>query len=468
MPVFILIRSMRSGSITFILALCTLATSAQNPWMRMQPEDWFALESVQKGWELVKEDPQAYWSYVIFEEGRLAMVPGSQGAMYYRSPDLRVMIDSLGQNLSKSHNLGFNVQAKHFFWNDRCFAAGGWGYWNYHAQLIEFVRTTGEWELLSVQNPPQFISEKFSFWDGENSRLIAIDNSALETAEGSLALGVYSLMLGKEMAWKLEGQINPSFANHFEYTKLRSFDLKDYFILVGMHKTWVLRKNDLTCVFTNALNDGMLEGPNKTWRSFSGYRHETTKNGVLSMRYTSKDGRVLQERSWDIHKAFEESKGQAMPLFTPVNFEGSTQSNIGDGPSKMWAALILAIAFGATGYFVGKRNRTQALEESDQQVMLEPVQHDSAPAQDPPRMSALTQQFLDLEASSLDTAELNVILALTDDLSEETKRARRAQAIRKVNLEYELWFQQALILRTKDKLDRRRTIYVIQRHSDNA
>ena len=83
-------------------------------------------------------------------------------------------------------------------------------------------------------------------------------------------------------------------------------------------------------------------------------------------------------------------------------------------------------------------------------------------------MSDLTRQFLDLKSPSFDTAELNQLLAFTEDLSEETRRARRAQAVRKVNQEYELWYNQPLIIRTKDTLDRRRTIYLIQRHSDNA
>jgi len=116
---------------------------------------------------------------------------------------------------------------------------------------------------------------------------------------------------------------------------------------------------------------------------------------------------------------------------------------------------------------VAIQERLPAVKEmrTDQTQLVQGEQ--SAPAAGR-AFSQLTQEFVDMQSSTLTTEELNAMLGLTEELSEETRRARRAQAIRKVNQEYEMWFNQPLILRTKDEVDRRRTIYLIQRHSGNA
>jgi len=59
-------------------------------------------------------------------------------------------------------------------------------------------------------------------------------------------------------------------------------------------------------------------------------------------------------------------------------------------------------------------------------------------------------------------------LGLENEQSQETKRARRAQAIRLVNQEYRMRYGMDLIERVRDEQDRRRTVYLIKRHSGSA
>ena len=468
------IRNMRSCLVVLLLVQVSFASSAQNKWLRMQPEDWFELESVQKAWRMVKQDTGAYWSNAVFDQGWLSLVAGSEGAMFIRGKDLRLVFDSAGHNLSKSHNLGFNNGAKEFFWNGRCYAVGGQGYWNYHSQLIEFVATTGEWELQHTDFAPDFIDNKSTCWDANNGRIISIDETALESEDGALVRGVYAMPMDGGWSWELKGQVNPALLNHLSFPRLQSFDLKDFFIWVGLHKTLILRKEDMSCVLSDALNEALLNGSSgKNRRLPSSYRHTSTKNGILTRRNLFENSSENQEWSWDIAKAFEDSEGMSMPLAVPVSFRRASASDGNDDNSNMLGSLVLALMLGGVGFYLGKSRQkpmpagapgeTASIEKDDNKATG--IQNSEVGQA---RLSALTQEFLDLEASSLDTIQLNALLALTDDLSEETKRARRAQAIRKVNVEYELLYQQALIVRTKDKLDRRRTIYIIQRHSDSA
>jgi len=78
------------------------------------------------------------------------------------------------------------------------------------------------------------------------------------------------------------------------------------------------------------------------------------------------------------------------------------------------------------------------------------------------------RSFLESKSDTLDTQQLNMLLGLDEEQSEETKRARRAQAIRRVNEEYQLRYGVDLIERKKDVADRRRTTYIIRRHSNSA
>lgn len=158
-----------------------------------------------------------------------------------------------------------------------------------------------------------------------------------------------------------------------------------------------------------------------------------------------------------------------MPLSIPVSFKKASTTDDTEDNSNVLVSVVFAMMLGGFGFYLGKNGQkpqpreASATEEDNIKPSVSPT-----PDVGKVRLSDLTQEFLALEASSLDTLQLNALLSLTDDLSEETKRARRAQAIRKVNAEYDLLFGQSLIVRTKDKLDRRRTIYIIQRHSGSA
>ena len=84
---------------------------------------------------------------------------------------------------------------------------------------------------------------------------------------------------------------------------------------------------------------------------------------------------------------------------------------------------------------------------------------------------AILSLISELEAAGgriMSTEELNDFLELGQDVSSESKRAKRAQFIRDVNRVYQMRHGKEMIVREKDLNDRRRTIYVIHPCSGTA
>ena len=63
---------------------------------------------------------------------------------------------------------------------------------------------------------------------------------------------------------------------------------------------------------------------------------------------------------------------------------------------------------------------------------------------------------------------MNQFLDLGEEVSSESKRAKRAQFIRDVNRIYQMRHGKDMVVRQKDLNDRRRTIDVIHPHSGTA
>ncbi len=465
-----------------MFGVATNGVFGQDPLFRMDPEDWLAIESTQKAWSYLNNEKSAYLNHITFDKGQLSMVSGSQGLWYHRRSDLRVVLDSLGNNLSKSHNLGFNHGAKSVFWDGRFFMLGGRGFWNRHALFIEFIPNTGEWDLKPCLNGPREVMASDAWFNLENNEVVAIEQSAELTADGEQSSRVYSMALEAGVEWRSEGRVNPLLKEHLIFNQKKTFDLEKYFIWTGLHKTLVVRKSDMNSVFVDAFSMRKLEEIMNRYKAAEGFVHWISREGILSMRHHSLEGEESLILTWNIDSAYAVAEAGAFPFVVAAewgkaNPEKTALHFTAENKSIFVSLLALLMMIGA--FVVGRmtlkkvvgqvaiQERLPAVKEmrTDQTQLVQGEQ--SAPAAGR-AFSQLTQEFVDMQSSTLTTEELNAMLGLTEELSEETRRARRAQAIRKVNQEYEMWFNQPLILRTKDEVDRRRTIYLILRHSGNA
>ena len=206
----------------------------------------------------------------------------------------------------------------------------------------------------------------------------------------------------------------------------------------------------------------------KMWQSAVGKREVGeflvvgARGGEVFAEVVTPEGVFETQLTWDIAALYEANEGQAFDFIVPgldaadPVAEGPTPQAI---PKWAWAAMLLPLAFMA-GRFSGMGRKPQtAMDEREDQRPEAPVGNG---------LSLLTRNFLDSDMRELDTAALNAFLGLDGDLSEETRRSRRAQAVRQVNQEYRLYSGQDLIYRVKDPNDRRRTTYFIRPDSGNA
>ena len=473
---------MRFVFVAFLFGAAANGVFGQDPLFRMDPDDWLAIESTQKAWSYLNKEKSAYLNHIHFDKGQLSMVPGSQGHWYQRRSDLRLVLDSLGNNLSKSHNLGFNHGAKSVFWDGRFFMLGGRGFWNNHSLFIEFVPNAGEWDLQPCLNGPREVMASDAWLEAEKNEMVVIDQSDEFTADGEQSRQVYSMSLEEGFEWRSEGRVNPLLKQHLIFNETMTFDLEKYIIWAGLHKTLVVRKSDMSSVLVDAFSMRKLQEIMNRYKAAVGFVHWISREGILSMRHHSLEGEESLILTWNIDSAYALAAAGAFPFVVAAewgkdNPEEAALDFTAENKSIFVSLLALLMMIGA--FLVGRmtrkkvvgqvaiQERVRAVNEmrTDQNQLVQGEQ--SAPAAGR-TFSQLTKGFVDMQTSTLTTEELNAMLGLTEDLSEETRRARRAQAIRKVNQEYEMWFNQPLILRTKDEVDRRRTIYLIQRHSGNA
>lgn len=448
---------------------------AQDPLVRMDPADWFQLPEIQNAWEIVRADKHAYRVSVRCTKGDLASIPGSGGTLFHRPSDIRMVIDSTGAMIGQSHNYGFNNGARHFFWDGRAFALGGRGFWEDHAKLVEFVPTTGEWELSPAAGAPDHCIDVGSWFDEDGARAIAMEYFGAERIYSEHCRLVRSLDVTSSK-WTTLGMANPVLDLYFLDGRSLALDFKEYFLWLGLHKSVVIRKSDLKAVVSAAFNKGQVNRFKRNESGDFGFIVDVFDQGKWERRQQwspDGDGEILFEL--DVAEVFTQLQSEAIEFVVPAHHDEDQAEEGQQGnaayPSMWWLTLVLM----AGAFILGKGMRKKALanevvsgaevsggRERQGESTFAAQGNDALP------FSELTRMFIALGNRQMDTIELNAFLDLDTEQSEETKRARRAQAIRDVNREYNLFYGVDLIERIKDASDRRRTTYIIRPDSGTA
>ena len=448
-----------------ILIYCSLALLAQKPEMRADPDAWLRTPEVQQARSVLGSTDGLYAVQVNVGQSRLVTVPGSEGAWMLRQGDLRLLVDSAGVNHSKSHNLGFNIGAVPFYWNGKVYLAGGGGFWHYHDKVVEFVANTGEWEWLPCPSGPEHFSEQFGWWDEHNERVVALGSR--KTATGSIeTTGLFYALNMKGFSWELLGQYNPVFELILKDDGSRFVDLGDYFLLTSIHNALLIRKSDLNAVISSAFNRALLKTQIKAPIE-EGVKCLRRGAGQFRIEHHGQADSVVVMLEWDVDSVFNALAGEAMPLVVPVEERllqdaAYLDAEGGGEPWKFVGVLIaLAVAFG-----LGRR--LSSAQSTVSEARQESSRVGQAQVNESVGVSPMVLRFHSLGPITMDTEEVNALLHLGDDLTGETRRARRAQAIRQVNQEYTMRYGVELIRRERHEADRRRTIYVIQPYSGNA
>ena len=450
-----------------LMFMCGLLMGAhsQDPLRRMDPDDWFKLEEVQEAWTILKESSTVYGANIWFSSGSLEMVGGSQGEAFGRVDDMRLIIDADGQSIGRSHNHGFNLGARQFFHRNRRYAVGGRGFWNAHSLLVEFIPSTGEWELQPCADVPEHVMGALTWYDALTETVVAIDPMDTDLPIEDKCRVIHRLSMDS-LNWTELGTVNKSLDVHFRDRATITFDLPGHVVWLGLHKSVILRKRDLVAVVTPEFNRSSL----RSKRDFGGgVGYLLTTVDSTTVRIVQKEN--VTDSGWtivelDVVAAFEAMEDEALNFVVTrhhheVADEQAAQSALPWGLLSM-AALVLAGA----GFFVGRL--AQLGGAASNHTVAKPMKVGDGESGSLDNFSVLTSRFIRGGARELDTAELNAFLGLDMEQSEETIRARRAQCIRDVNKEYKLVFGVDLIFRKKDEVDRRRTTYVIQPYSGSA
>ena len=443
-------------------SLCALF--AQKPLMRMDPDDWCRRDDVQQAIGILDVCSDAYTAMVRFDDGVLVQIANGYGRWSRREEDLRVVLDSNGVNVARSHNHGFNLGAYHFNWKGRFLSLGGWGFWNEHALLVEFIPQTGEWELLPSENKPGFVQGNMAWFDQGRDVVLALEHNNQLGENWSGERPVYSLDL-ETRTWQTMGVVNPKLAVHFEVQWMTSVELEDYMVWLAQHKMIVLNKSDRRVVESAEFNRKMWRDA-LDLRDAGEYSLWGARGGELFIQFISDERGVEDRLSLDVAALYEANVDEAFDFIVAgsvvpdaVNAEEDAQGV----PLWSFALLLLALPLTfAAGRSLGSGRRRSAAE------LMSEGGHQEGTVSPGNGLSLLTRNFLDSEVREMDTATLNAFLGLDGDLSEETRRSRRAHAVRQVNQEYRLYCGQDLIHRVKDPGDRRRTTYFIKPGSESA
>ena len=460
---------MRSCSVFLGLLLMVGQSHAQDPLRRMDPDDWFRMKTVQEGWRVTQGVDSVFALRVSFDLGSFRQAAGSGGAWYSREDDMRLVLDSSGASVGRSHNLGFNLESYHFSWRNRYYSLGGWGFWNMHSKLLEFLPSTGEWEFQPCPDAPDHVNNSACWLDVSGGRIVAVETENLQAhVEGEgMVRPIHSLDLSS-FSWKCEGMANPLLEVMLTGRRPRRVDLEEYYLFFSMNKAAIIRKKDLMTVLTDAFNSDIFRDAWASVDRSKGYLIESSRGGQFFLSFTEgPDGDVVNVLDWNVAEAFQQGVSEAFPFVVPMMDPVPETSGRFAAQGEHWTPppllmlLFIVIAF-SSGYWLSGRSMASESSDSGPDVPTIPGERRKV------GMSPMVSAFLNCGKVKMDTTEFNALIGLDEDSSEESKRSRRAQVIRQVNQEYMLIYGQELITRQKDSVDRRRTNYIIRPYSDNA
>ena len=176
-----------------LLSTFLVSTLAQDSLKRMDPDVWLDEPAVRAMLEWAAASPECLTTIVRSSHGVLHCPMGSGSDLFLRSGDLRVVTDGAGHNKSVSHNVGFNLAAKHIVSNGTLYSLGGKGFWDAHAKLIQFIEKTGEWELVLMGDGPACVTSRRTWYDIPASAVLAIDEGEWGSSPAT-----------EDVVWKLD------------------------------------------------------------------------------------------------------------------------------------------------------------------------------------------------------------------------------------------------------------------------
>lgn len=444
----------------------------------MDPDVWLSLPGVETMREWAGEHASSTSLTVMSQVGVLHAPLGRGAQRLVRDGDLRVVLDSSGANRSISHNIGFNLAAKHLRFNQRLYSLGGRGFWNAHAKLVEFIEKTGEWEVVLMDGGPHCTTVSGSCFDVEKGVVYAIEEGQWGRSAQEQDI-VWKLDL-EALSWERLGVVNPRLQLYSRGVG-DLHDLAEYAVWIGLHQTAIVRKRDGRALMTDRWNQGefnliraQMKEADMSMLVVDGNRLQAFIRG--------EDGREVKILDWDAAETYAAEEAQSALLDWVLPFDQGADSvdsvatedagrEKAQLPTMLWG-LVLVVLVGAA-FAAGKQSasKDQVGVEAMRAQVGQPSERQGNGKEVEQSAAAILEDIVELErlgARIMSTEEVNQFLDLGEEVSSESKRAKRAQFIRDVNRVYQMRHGKDMIVREKDLNDRRRTIYVIHPRSGTA
>lgn len=313
-------------------------------------------------------------------------------------------------NLYKGIFYGYNFWSKKFIIDGKIYSYGGYGYWNSHGQIIQFLPERGEWELVEIL--PEL---PFDLASVQNKQLV------IYTPDSTIQVNI------KDKSFKSKAFFTHDFKD-IDITRKFTLELRNYTIFHGLVPNFLIDKKD------GALYESKLS--------------------PFQYLATSLDKGIVQVRADSIYCYDPEFKLLASyNASNEFQFYKSVDANPdSNGLSKSdYSTIIIGSGLFLGFVFIYFRKKVRTEQFSTEFQRINDIDH------------PIGLKLLSFDRVDLSQDELDEIFEINHILSPESKRFRRSQLIKEINQSYKMKVDADLIIRFQDPADKRKYIYKIDR-----
>ncbi len=313
-------------------------------------------------------------------------------------------------NLYKGIFFGYNFWSKKFIIDGKIYSYGGYGYWNSHGQVIQFLPNRDEWELVEIY--PEL---PFGLASMQNKQLV------IYTPDSTIQVNI------KDKSFKSKALFTHDFKD-IDITRKFTLELKNFTIFHGMVPNFLIDKKD------GILYESKL--------SPFQYLETSLEKGLVQVRA---DSIYCYTPEFKVLAAYNASN--EFQFYKSVDSKPESH-----GLSKSdYFTIIIGSGLFLGFVFIYLRKKVKTDQFSTEIERNKDIDH------------PIGLKLLSFDHDDLSQDELDEIFEINHILSPESKRFRRSQLIKEINQAYKMQFDSDLISRLQDPTDKRKYIYKIDR-----
>ncbi len=315
-------------------------------------------------------------------------------------------------NRYKNVFFGYNFGSTKIVYKEHIYSLGGYGFWHEHGQLIEFLPSRGEWEIIkSTKDLPFAIG------------YIHEDTLFLYTKDSVYTMDVHA---------------------NYRIISSKSSNL----LLSNIDKkTYIYNLENYGFIFASGSHQLIEKQSGHVFKSdLSPFKKMTTSisNGLLLIRGDSMlcyDKHLKLLDSYSVHSELK--------FFDQNTLEKASKSSF----SKSWAIFIVFLIL-SLGLIIWYSRRKMQFDFSSEQQSIRNM--DTNP---------ILSKLESYAGKQLSQDELDEIFEISAIYSSDTKRSKRSLIFKEMNQLYQRYHHTDIIVRVKDPKDKRFYVYDVKKVS---